>query len=283
VLDHLIDMALVFGEAFECALEFFSAQRFPSTSTTTESREQIGWHFVDRNAAGTTAPGFARVSRPAFAARAANLADLTRRPRRLIGARKRSRASSQLLGRAGSRFAAASGEIPGGPGLFATLGLALRAGLLLRAGLARLGSSLLFATLCLAFRAGLLLRAGLARLGSGLLFATLCLALRTGLLLRVGFARLGSGLLFATLCLALRAGLLLRTRLAGVGSRLVGSFRRISGFVRAFRRFSGRGLRLLGGLAATGFALRRLTGFSLGGFRGLARGLRSRLRLRSLL
>jgi hypothetical protein len=74
VLDHLIDLALVFGEAFERALEFFSAQRFPSTSTAAESREQIGRHFVDRNAAGTTAPGFARIPRPAFAARAANLA-----------------------------------------------------------------------------------------------------------------------------------------------------------------------------------------------------------------
>jgi hypothetical protein len=78
VLDHFVDLALVFGEAFERALEFFSAQRFPPTSTAAESREQIGRHFVDRDAAGATAPGFARIPRPAFAARAANLADLAR-------------------------------------------------------------------------------------------------------------------------------------------------------------------------------------------------------------
>jgi hypothetical protein len=152
--------------------------------------------------------------------------------------------------------------------------------LLLRPGLASFGSRL-FAALGLTFGTGLLLRPGLAGFGSGL-FAALCLALGTGLLLRSGLAGFGPGL-FAALCLALGTGLLLRTRLASVGSRLFSSFRRISGFAGAFRRFGGRGLRLLRGLAATRFALCRLTGFSLSGFRGLALGLRSRFRFRSLL
>jgi hypothetical protein len=148
--------------------------------------------------------------------------------------------------------------------------------LLLRSGLAGFGAGL-FATLGLTFGTGLLLGPGLP--GAGLL-ATLGLTFGTGLLLGPGLAGFG---LLGSLCLALGPGLLLRTRLARVGSRLFGSIRRISGLASAFRRFGGRGLRLLRGLAATRFALCRLTGFSLSGFCSLALGLRSRFRFGSLL
>jgi hypothetical protein len=110
----------------------------------------------------------------------------------------------------------------------------------------------------------LLLRSGLAAIGSGL-FAALGFALGAGLLLRSGLAAIGSGL-FAALGFALGTGLLLlRTRFASISSRLLG------------------GIRLLRGLASARFALCRFTGFSLSRFRGLALGLRSRFRVRSLL
>ena len=134
-------------------------------------------------------------------------------------------------------------------------------------------------------RPRLLLRSGLVAVGSGL-FGTLGFAFGTGLLLRSGLVAVGSGL-FGALGFALGTGLLLlRTRLASVGSRLLGSIRRVSGLSRlagVFRLFGGCGVRLLRGLAAARFALRRFTGFSLSGFRGLALGLRSRFRFRSLL
>jgi hypothetical protein len=80
VLNHFIDLVLVFGEKFERALELFSAQRLRGcpASAAAKGREQFGRHFVDWNAAGTTALDFVRISQRAFAPRTTNLPDLAR-------------------------------------------------------------------------------------------------------------------------------------------------------------------------------------------------------------
>jgi hypothetical protein len=83
LLNHFIDLALVFGETLERPGERLSARglRWRSTSTATKRLEQFRRHFVDRDSAGRTRCAFslAGIAGCALATRTARLAAVRRR------------------------------------------------------------------------------------------------------------------------------------------------------------------------------------------------------------